>query len=221
MSSAERLKPESALSPAARAVWAKDDEKVDGWLPLYRHMSDTAAITPYLWSSWVPQSVRTLIAADFEGDQDAAERCVVWLAGVHDLGKATPAFAMQVARHQSAMRDVGFDFRIHKRLRSRMPHSLASQLLLRDWLVRNYGFTPAAAETYAVIPGSHHGVTPSAQVLQEASSRPQLLGESVSLAKSPRVIPIPGASRPESIRDSVQAADVTLSAEELAALDAA
>ena len=40
------------------------------------------------------------------------------------------------------------------------------------------------------------------------------------LAKSPRVIPIPGASRPESITDSAQAADLDLSAEHLARLDA-
>ena len=41
------------------------------------------------------------------------------------------------------------------------------------------------------------------------------------LAKAPVVIPIPGASRPESIRDSVQAADLELTAAELARLDAA
>jgi len=35
------------------------------------------------------------------------------------------------------------------------------------------------------------------------------------LAKSPRVVPIPGASRPESIRDSAQAADLDLSQAEL------
>jgi aryl-alcohol dehydrogenase-like predicted oxidoreductase len=39
------------------------------------------------------------------------------------------------------------------------------------------------------------------------------------LAKSPVVIPIPGASRPESIVDSAGAADLTLTADELAALD--
>jgi aryl-alcohol dehydrogenase-like predicted oxidoreductase len=39
------------------------------------------------------------------------------------------------------------------------------------------------------------------------------------LAKAPVVIPIPGASRPESIVDSVAAADLELSAEELASLD--
>ncbi len=40
------------------------------------------------------------------------------------------------------------------------------------------------------------------------------------LAKSPVVVPIPGASRPESVRDSVAAADLTLTADEIAALDA-
>jgi aryl-alcohol dehydrogenase-like predicted oxidoreductase len=41
------------------------------------------------------------------------------------------------------------------------------------------------------------------------------------LAKAPVVIPIPGSSRPETIRDSVAALDLTLSPEEFARLDAA
>jgi aryl-alcohol dehydrogenase-like predicted oxidoreductase len=41
------------------------------------------------------------------------------------------------------------------------------------------------------------------------------------LAKSPTVIPIPGSSRPATVRDSVAAADLTLTASELAELDAA
>lgn len=40
------------------------------------------------------------------------------------------------------------------------------------------------------------------------------------LHRSPAVIPIPGASRPESVLDSVAAASLTLTAEELARLDA-
>jgi aryl-alcohol dehydrogenase-like predicted oxidoreductase len=39
------------------------------------------------------------------------------------------------------------------------------------------------------------------------------------LAKSPVVIPIPGASRPETIQDSAQASELTLTSEELASLD--
>jgi len=41
------------------------------------------------------------------------------------------------------------------------------------------------------------------------------------LARSPVVVPIPGASRPETIKDSAAAADLTLTGEDLARLDAA
>jgi aryl-alcohol dehydrogenase-like predicted oxidoreductase len=40
------------------------------------------------------------------------------------------------------------------------------------------------------------------------------------LAKSPRIVPIPGSSRPETITDSAQAVDVELTAEEFSRLDA-
>jgi len=61
---------------------------------------------------------------------------------------------------------------------------------------------------------------PFGRLARERGVSPQVVCLAWHLAKSPRVIPIPGASRPESIRDSVQAVDVALSAAELAALDA-
>jgi aryl-alcohol dehydrogenase-like predicted oxidoreductase len=61
---------------------------------------------------------------------------------------------------------------------------------------------------------------PFQQVADARGLSPQVVCLAWHLAKSPQVIPIPGASRPESIRDSAQAADVTLSLQELAALDA-
>jgi aryl-alcohol dehydrogenase-like predicted oxidoreductase len=50
---------------------------------------------------------------------------------------------------------------------------------------------------------------------------PQVVCLAWELAKGPGVIPIPGASRPESILDSATATELELTAEELAALDAA
>jgi aryl-alcohol dehydrogenase-like predicted oxidoreductase len=50
---------------------------------------------------------------------------------------------------------------------------------------------------------------------------PQVVALAWHLAKSPQVIPIPGASRPESIRDSATAVDLELTPEEFATLDAA
>jgi aryl-alcohol dehydrogenase-like predicted oxidoreductase len=48
---------------------------------------------------------------------------------------------------------------------------------------------------------------------------PQQVALAWMLAKAPVVIPIPGASRPESVTDSARAADLTLTPAELAALD--
>jgi aryl-alcohol dehydrogenase-like predicted oxidoreductase len=57
-----------------------------------------------------------------------------------------------------------------------------------------------------------------AEVARAHDVSPQRVALAWMLAKSPHVIPIPGASRPESIRDSAQAAELTLSADELASL---
>ncbi|NEN05594.1 aldo/keto reductase [Diaminobutyricibacter tongyongensis] len=61
---------------------------------------------------------------------------------------------------------------------------------------------------------------PFQQVADARGVSPQVIALAWHLAKSPRVIPIPGASRPESIRDSVTAVDIELTPEEFAALDA-
>jgi aryl-alcohol dehydrogenase-like predicted oxidoreductase len=50
---------------------------------------------------------------------------------------------------------------------------------------------------------------------------PQVVCLAWELAKSPVVIPIPGATRPETIRDSATAVDLALTAEEIETLDAA
>jgi aryl-alcohol dehydrogenase-like predicted oxidoreductase len=60
-----------------------------------------------------------------------------------------------------------------------------------------------------------------ADVAQAHGVSPQQVCLAWMLAKAPVVIPIPGSSRPETIRDSVAADDLKLSAEELARLDAA
>jgi aryl-alcohol dehydrogenase-like predicted oxidoreductase len=60
-----------------------------------------------------------------------------------------------------------------------------------------------------------------ADVAEGHGVSPQRVCLAWMLAKSPVVIPIPGSTRPETIRDSVAAADLTLSAEELGRLDAA
>jgi aryl-alcohol dehydrogenase-like predicted oxidoreductase len=62
---------------------------------------------------------------------------------------------------------------------------------------------------------------PFAEVANAHGVSPQQVALAWQLAKAPVVIPIPGSSRPETIRDSVQAVDLDLSVDEIARLDAA
>jgi aryl-alcohol dehydrogenase-like predicted oxidoreductase len=57
-----------------------------------------------------------------------------------------------------------------------------------------------------------------AEIGRNRGISPQQVCLAWMLAKSPRAIPIPGASRPETIRDSAAATEVELTADELAAL---
>ncbi|WP_081240763.1 aldo/keto reductase [Streptomyces viridosporus] len=62
---------------------------------------------------------------------------------------------------------------------------------------------------------------PFARIAEAHGVSPHRVCLAWMLARSPVVVPIPGASRPESIRDSVGAADLVLTADEVAELDAA
>ena len=62
---------------------------------------------------------------------------------------------------------------------------------------------------------------PFAEIAAERGVSPQRVALAWQLALSPCVLPIPGASRPESVLDSVQAVELELTADELARLDAA
>ena len=60
-----------------------------------------------------------------------------------------------------------------------------------------------------------------AEIAEARGVSPQRVCLAWMLAKAPVVVPIPGSSRPETIRDSAQAVDLELSQDELARLDAA
>lgn len=55
---------------------------------------------------------------------------------------------------------------------------------------------------------------------RERGVSPQRVALAWLLAKSPTVVPIPGASRPATVTDSAAAAGLELTEDELAALDA-
>ncbi|MFF5256945.1 CRISPR-associated helicase Cas3' [Streptomyces leeuwenhoekii] len=144
-------------------MWAKHDRDSEGWLPLWRHMEDGAAVAGLLWDRWLPAGVRRLVAEALPGGEADARVLAVWLAGVHDIGKATPAFACQVDQLADVMRGQGLEMRSAKAFgpdRRLAPHGLAGQVLLGEWLEERYGWVSARAGQFTVAVGGHHGVPP-------------------------------------------------------------
>lgn len=144
-------------------MWAKHDRDTEGWLPLWRHMEDAAAVAGLLWDEWLAGNVRQLIAEALPGGEEDGRRLVVWLAGVHDIGKATPAFACQVDGLAEVMRSRGLDMRSFRAMgadRRLAPHGLAGQVLVAEWLQERHGWAPKQTGQFAVAVGGHHGVPP-------------------------------------------------------------
>lgn len=175
---AEKAHLGAHLTPVARTVWAKHDRPTDGWLPLWRHMADSAAVAGLLWDHWVPRNVRQLVAGALPAGNGDARALAVWLAAVHDIGKATPAFACQVDALADDMRAAGLEMPQRKQLgddRRFAPHGLAGQLLLQEWLTEQHGWSSRSAAQFGIVPGGHHGVPPSHADIHDLDARPHLL----------------------------------------------
>lgn len=171
-------------------MWAKHDHDAAGWLPLWRHMEDSAAVAGLLWDKWVPAALRTLVAEVLPGRELDGRALVVWLAGVHDIGKATPAFACQVDELANAMRDHGLEMRSQQAMgpdRRPAPHGLAGQLLLGEWLEESHGWAPGRTGQFTVAVGGHHGTPPEHGQIKAAFAHEELLrtpGPSASVWRS-------------------------------------
>ncbi|WP_277743772.1 type I-E CRISPR-associated protein Cse1/CasA [Streptomyces sp. LX-29] len=166
------------LPQAARTAWAKSDRASGDWLPLWRHMADSAAVAGKLWDDWVPGSVKAHIAGALPEGDDDARRLVVFLAGIHDAGKASPAFSCQVPALADHMRAAGLDMLSateYGQDRRLAPHGLAGQLLLQEWLAERHGMSARASGQFAVVAGGHHGTPPEHQQIHDLQLRPRLL----------------------------------------------
>ncbi|MGW5609440.1 CRISPR-associated helicase Cas3' [Streptomyces sp. NPDC003753] len=141
-------------------------------------MEDSAAVAGLLWGRWLPETIRQRVAEVLpDGDADARS-LVTWLAGVHDIGKATPAFACQVDALADRMRTAGLEMPYRREMgpdRRMAPHGLAGQLLLQEWLEERCGWPGRATAQFAVVVGGHHGVPPDHAQVGDLDAHPALL----------------------------------------------
>lgn len=175
----------AGLTVATRAVWAKSriDERgeLTAWLPLHEHLADAADAAELLWDRWMGEQRRRVIEVAV-GDPEQARRLAIFLAAVHDVGKATLPFAAKVPRLGDQMVAHGFTFPFRPTADDQraLPHGLAGQIIVERYLC-NRGWARAAASQLGSVVGGHHGIPPSLGQVQHARTRSDLLGDDVWL----------------------------------------
>ena len=168
------------LSRRARSLWGKSVYGAGGvlWLPLYVHMSDSVEVARLLWQDWVPRGTRDMVSRAIGDDEELAAHVLYFLAGVHDLGKATPLFQAKPCTFESGGAEslrwkperAGLAFK-EAALGARWPsHPIAGQMLLEKYLRDSFGFSLASARSFASVVGTHHGKPPGGGEMEYARS---------------------------------------------------
>lgn len=156
------------LSNEAQYLWAKKS-KEGTWLPLVIHMLDSASIAKHLWNMWIPIGLKSTIIDDLvkPGCSSSVnmdiegEKLVVFLAMIHDLGKATPVFQAKESTFPPSELDkelMKFQLQLGMSNHSngsegftaakQTPHALVTACLLEEYAVHR---------NIAAIVGAHHG----------------------------------------------------------------
>lgn len=158
------------ISSRARALWAKTGgaEERNLWSPLYVHMADSAGVARKLWNEWLAESVKHQIVNAFGCDDSATAALVTWLAGIHDIGKATPGFQYKVSERAELVEQAGLQVPSPRMMNHPPSHAFMSEVILEDWLD---GRGWDCSWTFGCILGTHHGTTPSSDsVLDDITS---------------------------------------------------
>lgn len=152
-------------------IWAKTDMQhpsPERWLPLTRHLEDTREVAKLIWRRWLSPHVKAILADDL-GTEAAAYATYQFLAATHDIGKASPAFAVQLLLNDhrimenyeyliQRMEDSGYKIPSAARgpMRGKFRHELVGYYAMRKWL-HDHQCDDITAESYADVLAAHHG----------------------------------------------------------------
>jgi CRISPR-associated endonuclease/helicase Cas3 len=163
-----------SLSQIAAKFWVDED---GSWRfhPLICHMLDVAAVAEAIWTDCLAARVRSHLSQALRLGEDEAGRWLAFLAGCHDLGKATPVFQAKGSRDQHStppwLKGTGLEFKPLGNL-SDPGHGVVTAARLPALLNTHFAQTKGedTATRLGVIAGGHHGIFPSASKRTEVTS---------------------------------------------------
>lgn len=147
------------LAAGVASVWAKSPDGDGNWLPLYQHLRDTAAVARWLWDNWLPDRTRAVLAESLGLTDTQARTVAVYLAGVHDIGKATPVFAAMCPEMLAQNVAAGLEGEFRPKGSREDHHTRTGHAAMAVELAER-GAKPLTADTWAVVVGAHHGDPP-------------------------------------------------------------
>jgi CRISPR-associated endonuclease/helicase Cas3 len=162
------------LSQDLYRFWAKTTQDKENepraYHPLMCHMIDVAAVALQMWDEVLPVAAKRRIVAAFGQSHDEiglarTGRLIAWIAGLHDLGKASPPFALRVDSPSARLLGRLYEGTPFKRPRGNprpfeVPHGYVTAEALPQILRTKFGFSAALANELGALIGGHHGVFP-------------------------------------------------------------
>ncbi|AWB85158.1 CRISPR-associated helicase/endonuclease Cas3 [Corynebacterium liangguodongii] len=132
-------------------------------------MLDTACAAAAVYDLWVPDTMKRWFADKLRVPEGDVRAIYIFLAGVHDVGKATVTFQCQGFRAEfealfSAVRDAGLpgEMNVKERELRTFPHGVASGIIVGNWLSA-HGCDPRLSQ----VVDAHHGVASSGDLSTE------------------------------------------------------
>lgn len=133
-------------------LWAKYDPQTGQYHTLLYHLLDVAAVAWVMWEQVLSVSQHRWLCDVLRSDEDTTRRLLAFLAGLHDIGKATSAFQRKAPVVYNQLLAVGMlDERPVE-----VPHGVHSAVILRR-LLEAIGIDTFTARIIAAVIGGHHG----------------------------------------------------------------
>lgn len=135
-------------------------------LPVLQHGLDAAQVARWIFDHWLAPAIRQALI-DHYGCVDTARRAVMWLAGVHDAGKISPAFAIKLTHShdafgvRSGLEAAGFVFPTGTPVSGYAHHAFVGQAIVTRWLRERVSLRGSTARSVTSVIGAHHGLAPT------------------------------------------------------------
>ncbi|WP_234016894.1 CRISPR-associated helicase Cas3' [Streptomyces sp. LaPpAH-108] len=150
---------------------------------LLGHLLDTAAVAALMWDGYLSPSLRRRLD---EISRGRGRAWFMWVCGIHDCGKACPAFQGLDEAEAAPVRATGLTWgRLPAGKPRKWRHDVAGGALLRARMRREWADDEAAGWVWPLVAG-HHGAFPSASGLRVPY--PDALGRGAGWAETQQAV---------------------------------